>query len=83
MNQLHFAADLRRFDPEDVLGPDNFDAYYVIDSVDYDAATGRSTATLRPLPPADLADRRRAALSAMTKRARIAQLFNPMPGVDR
>lgn len=55
-NILHYPGDVRNFDPRLLLGPDMYGAHYRIVMVDYDAKADRSTVTLRPIPPKELAE---------------------------
>lgn len=74
-NVLHYPGDRTRFDPDQTLGPDRFGACYAPVAATYDAATDRTTMQLRPLPPAELTERRKAAIAQQAERQRIATLF--------
>lgn len=50
---LHYNGDRRRFDPDEIMGPDQDDTYYVPVSCEYDAETDRSTMKVRPIMPED------------------------------
>lgn len=56
-DQLHYPGDCTAFDPDHVMGPDRFGAYYRATAAEYDAEKDRTTLTLRPIPPAELASR--------------------------
>lgn len=56
-DQLHYRGDHRNFDPDHIMGPDLFGAYYIAVAAEYDADSDRTTLGLRPLAPAELAER--------------------------
>lgn len=57
MSELHYPGDRTAFDPDQILGPDLFGAYWAFTSAEYDAAQDRTTMHLRPIPPAELKER--------------------------
>lgn len=61
---LHYKGDRREFDPRELKGPDMFKCYWATVGVEYDAdyewpdgTKGLSIVELRPVPPAELAER--------------------------
>lgn len=53
-NTLHYKGDRRRFDPEEIMGPDWADTYYVPVSCEYDYEKNLSTMKVRPLMPDEM-----------------------------
>lgn len=76
---LHYRGDRTAFDPSQILGPDRYGAHYAITAAEHDPATDVTTATLRIVPPAELAQRIDEPIEVLTKRAKVADLFIGLP----
>lgn len=51
---LHYPGDRRNFDPDLLVGPDLFGAFYSPVSAVYDGHSDMTTISFRPVPPAEL-----------------------------
>lgn len=78
-DHLTYQGNRTDFDPKLVLGSDIHGAYYAIKSMDYDAETDVTTATMRIVLPAELNQRIGEPVDALTKLARVYDLFNKAP----
>lgn len=58
MSQLHYPGDCTNFDPDHIMGPDMYEGHWLPVSATYDPGTDLTTMTLRPVPPAELKERR-------------------------
>lgn len=56
-DQLHYRGDHRQFDPDNIVGPDQFGAFYRAVAAEYDTAADRTTLHLQVVPPAELQQR--------------------------
>lgn len=82
-DQLHYRGDHRQFDPDNIMGPDQFGAYYRAIAAEYDPEADRTTLHLQVVPPAELQQRMVDALPTIqdvtTAAARVIGLFSPAP----
>ncbi|GAB4710615.1 hypothetical protein [Mycobacterium avium] len=80
-DQLHYRGDYRQFDPDNIMGPDQFGAYYRATAAEYDPDADMTTLHLQVVAPAELQQRMVDALPTIqelaTAGARIAGLFTP------
>lgn len=74
-NVLNYPGDCSAFDPDHLLGPDRFHAYWVPVSANYDPTTDRTRITVRPVPPAELSNRIDDRLPQLDDRMRLHELF--------
>ena len=78
-DQLHYRGDRRQFDPDNIMGPDQFGAFYRAVAAEYDPDTDRTTLHLQVVAPAELQQRMVDALPVIQQRttdaARIIELF--------
>ncbi|UXA06559.1 hypothetical protein KXD96_28250 (plasmid) [Mycobacterium sp. SMC-2] len=78
-DQLHYRGDHRQFDPDNIVGPDQFGAFYRAVAAEYDAEADRTALHLQVVPPAELQQRMLDALPTIqdvtTAAARIIGLF--------
>lgn len=76
---LHYPGDRTNFDPDHLMGPDMYGAYYRAAAVAYDAEGNRTALTLTVVPPAELQQRIGAKILKATEeeavRTRIEALF--------
>lgn len=56
-DQLHYRGDHRNFDPDNIVGPDQFGAFYRAVAAEYDAEADQTTLHLQVVPPAELQQR--------------------------
>lgn len=56
-DQLHYRGDHRQFDPHNIIGPDQFGAYYHAVAAEHDPAADLTTLHLQVVPPAELQQR--------------------------
>lgn len=56
-DQLHYRGDHRQFDPDNIVGPDQFGAYYRAVAAEYDPVADMTTLQLQVVPPAELQQR--------------------------
>ncbi|CQD03671.1 hypothetical protein BN000_00617 [Mycobacterium europaeum] len=82
-DQLHYRGDHRQFDPDNIMGPDQFGAFYRAVAAEYDAEADRTTLHLQVVPPAQLQQRMVEALPTIQQRttdaACVIGLFSPAP----
>lgn len=78
-DQLHYRGDHRQFDPDHIMGHDQFGAYYRATAAEYDAAADLTTLHLQVVPPAELQQRMVDALPTIQElslaAARVTALF--------
>lgn len=77
--QLHYPGNIANFDPDHMLGPDQFGRRLIIKSMSYDADTDVTTATLRAVLPDEYRERVLGADGQKEQaqaRGRIGGLFN-------
>lgn len=78
-DQLHYRGDHRQFDPDNIMGPDQFGAYYRAVAAEYDPVADRTTLHLQVVPPAELQQRMLDALPTIQElslaAARLTGLF--------
>lgn len=55
--QLHYRGDQRNFDPDHIIGPDMYGAYYRAVAAEYDPGVDQTTLHLQVVPPAELQQR--------------------------
>lgn len=68
-DQLHYRGDHRQFDPDHIMGPDQFGAYYRPTAAQYDPDTDMTTLHLQVVPPAELQQRMANALPTIQELA--------------
>lgn len=76
--QLHYPGNITNFDPDHMLGPDQFGRRLIIKSMSYDADTDVTTATLRAVLPDEHRERVLGAGGLKQQaeaRTRLARLF--------
>ena len=56
-DQLHYRGDHRNFDPDNIVGPDQFDAFYRAVAAEYNPDSDRTALHLQVVPPAELQQR--------------------------
>ncbi|EFG75267.1 hypothetical protein HMPREF0591_4830 [Mycobacterium parascrofulaceum ATCC BAA-614] len=56
-DQLHYRGDHRQFDPDNIVGPDQFGAFYRAVAAEYDPVADRTSLHLQVVPPAELQQR--------------------------
>lgn len=56
-DQLRYRGDQRNFDPDNIMGPDQFGAYYRATAAEYDTAADVTTLHLQVCTPAELQQR--------------------------
>lgn len=81
---LHYPGDLTVFDPDHVMGPDLYGAFYRATAAAYDAETNHTALTLTVVPPDELRWRREMKLNDHVEdeavRLRIETLFGTVVG---
>ena len=53
---LHYPGDCTNYDPRLIYGPDMFGGHYKCVGAEYDPKLNRTTLTLKPVPPKELAE---------------------------
>lgn len=69
---MNYPGNCTPVDPDHVMGPDMFGAYYVPKSAHYDADADITRMELRPLPPAELQER---VTPKLAERVRLLRMF--------
>ncbi|QBC87362.1 hypothetical protein [Mycobacterium avium] len=80
-DRLHYRGDHRNFDPDNIMGPDQFGAYYRPVAAEHDPAADLTTLHLQVVPPAELQQRMVDALPKIQElalaAARVTATFGP------